>query len=455
MGQSANPPSGPPTATPAPLAAISEQPRFSEDIWVEVLKSVDRTYEELVAYQSELESRNADLESVRAFMTSVLAAMTDVLLVCAEDGRVLEANRACQAVTGRSKEALQGVPVTDLFTDGDGTRITRDLTRLRSGDTIEAVERTLRTEKGSTPLELSITARRDIRGRYEGAVLIGRPMGELRRAYEDMEESHRALKEAQSQLVHSEKLASLGRLLAGVAHELNNPISFIYGNAHALDRYTRKFEEYFDRVEAGATRAELVDLRKDLKLDRAVRQMRSATSGALEGAERVRDIVESLRRLSAEGAGEIEPFDLRSTVETAAEWVIKGRASSIPVEIRAEGPVWVQGRPGHIQQVVMNLVQNALDAMADSPTPRVEISLSQNGDRVRLDVADTGPGVPEDLALKIFDPFFTTKPVGQGTGLGLSISYKIVTENNGTLSVANRPEGGALFRLTLPSGKSP
>ncbi|MCF8478972.1 MAG: PAS domain-containing protein [Rhodospirillum sp.] len=422
---------------------------------MEVLKSVDRTYEELVAYQSELESRNADLESVRAFMTSVLAAMTDVLLVCAEDGRVLEANRACQAVTGRSKEALQGVPVTDLFTDGDGTRITRDLTRLRSGDTIEAVERTLRTEKGSTPLELSITARRDIRGRYEGAVLIGRPMGELRRAYEDMEESHRALKEAQSQLVHSEKLASLGRLLAGVAHELNNPISFIYGNAHALDRYTRKFEEYFDRVEAGATRAELVDLRKDLKLDRAVRQMRSATSGALEGAERVRDIVESLRRLSAEGAGEIEPFDLRSTVETAAEWVIKGRASSIPVEIRAEGPVWVQGRPGHIQQVVMNLVQNALDAMADSPTPRVEISLSQNGDRVRLDVADTGPGVPEDLALKIFDPFFTTKPVGQGTGLGLSISYKIVTENNGTLSVANRPEGGALFRLTLPSGKSP
>ncbi|WP_413205869.1 ATP-binding protein [Rhodospirillum sp. A1_3_36] len=457
------PASGPPTATGGILAAPplppSDRPEFSEDVWVEVLKSVDRTYEELVAYQSELESRNADLESVRAFMTSVLAAMTDILLVCAEDGRVLEANRACEAVTGRSKDILQGRPVTDLFPDGDGALVTRDLTRLRSGDTVEAVERSFRTRNGSTPLELSITARRDSRGRYEGAVLIGRPMGELRRAYEDMEESHQALKEAQSQLVHSEKLASLGRLLAGVAHELNNPISFIYGNAHALDRYTRKFEEYFDRVEAGATRAELVELRKDLKLDRAVRQMRSATSGALEGAERVRDIVESLRRLSAEGAGEIEPFDLRSTVETAAEWVIKGRASSIPVEIHAEGPVWALGRPGHIQQVVMNLVQNALDAMTGSsvpqPDPHMEITLSQSGGRVCLEVADSGPGVPEELTLKIFDPFFTTKPVGQGTGLGLSISYKIVTENNGTLSVANRPEGGAVFRLTLPNGQTP
>jgi two-component system sensor histidine kinase HupT/HoxJ len=428
---------------------------FSEEVWVEVLKSVDRTYEELVAYQSELEDRNTDLESVRAFMTSVLGAMTDVLLVCDETGRVQEANRACQQVTGRTKASLSDEPVTALFTETDGAALARDLERLRGGGTVEAVERTLRTAEGSTPLELSITARRDARGRYDGAVLIGRPMGELRRAYADMEESHRALKAAQSQLVHSEKLASLGRLLAGVAHELNNPISFIYGNAHALDRYTRKFEEYFDRVEAGATRAELVDLRRTLKLDRAVRQMRSATAGALEGSERVRDIVESLRRLSAEGGGDIEPFDLLATVNTAVEWVIKGRASSIPVDIRADGPIWARGRPGHIQQVVMNLVQNALDAMADTPAPRLELTLAAEGDRVTLAVADSGPGVPDDLALRVFDPFFTTKPVGQGTGLGLSISYKIVTENGGTLSVSNRPEGGALFRVTLPGERAP
>lgn len=425
---------------------------FTEEVWVEVLKSVDRTYEELVAYQSELEDRNTDLEAVRTFMASVLAAMTDVLLVCGQEGQILEANSACIDTSGKSKEALLGIPVGDVFSDSDGRAIVNDLKRLRNGETVAAVEREFITDDGPTPLDLSITARRDKRGRYIGAVLIGRPVGELRRAYADMEESHRALKDAQSQLVHSEKLASLGRLLAGVAHELNNPISFVYGNAHALERYTAKFESYFERVEAGADRAELIELRKSLKLDRAVKQMGSAVAGALEGAERVRDIVESLRRLSAEGAGDVESFDLVQVAATAAHWVIKGRASSIPVNFEAPDPVYAAGRPGHIQQVVMNLVQNALDAMEEVENPAIDISIGSDGDRAVLKVADRGPGVSEDVALKIFDPFFTTKPVGQGTGLGLSISYKIVMENNGTLSVENRPEGGAVFRLTLPKG---
>ncbi|MGB1026412.1 MAG: sensor histidine kinase, partial [Rhodospirillaceae bacterium] len=95
-------------------------------------------------------------------------------------------------------------------------------------------------------------------------------------------------------------------------------------------------------------------------------------------------------------------------------------------------------------------IQNALDAMEDEMAPRIDIVLRQEDGQVHLEVADTGPGVPDDLALKIFDPFFTTKPVGQGTGLGLSISYKIVTENGGRLTLHNRPEGGAVFTLSLP-----
>ncbi|MGB1027536.1 MAG: sensor histidine kinase, partial [Rhodospirillaceae bacterium] len=335
-----------PTASTLPDGA---DPLF-DTVWSDVLKSVDQTYKELVAYQTELERRNTELEDVRAFMTSVLGAMTDVLLVCGRDGAVLEANRAFLDLSGHAdKRAVLGNRVCEIFVPEEQAQIRDNLAALQNGDRVPAVERHLQTPDGPTPLELSITARQDHRGRFEGAVLIGRPLGELRRAYRDMEASHQALKAAQSQLVHSEKLASLGRLLAGVAHELNNPISFVYGNAHALERYTGKFEQYFERVERGAEREELVSLRGSLNLDRAVRQMRSAVSGALEGAERVRDIVENLRRLSAGGAGEVERFDLHAITETAAHWVIKGRASSIPVSILPNAPAMAVGRPGHIQ----------------------------------------------------------------------------------------------------------
>jgi len=433
-------------ASPDPVA-------FSEEAWVQVLRSVDVAYRELVDHQVQLEERNAELEAMRGFVYSIIGAMSDALIVCGPAGEIIEVNRAFTDLTGANKHEVLGTHLLDWFGPEDAAMIKRGLAALVQGRQVKIAEHQLRVPEGTTPLEMSATARLDKRGRYVGAVLIGRPVGELRSALSAMERTHQALKEAQSQLVHSEKLASLGRLLAGVAHELNNPISFIYGNAHALDRYATKFETYFARVEAGAGREELVALRRELKLDLAVRNVRDAVTGALEGAERVRDIVESLRRLSADGSGRMETFDLVQIAQTAAHWVIKGRASAIPVEIDAPGPVLAYGRPGHVQQVVMNLVQNAIDAMENVENPRLELSISTKGGTAILDVSDVGPGVPEEIMLKIFDPFFTTKPVGQGTGLGLSISYKIMAENGGSLSVANRPGGGARFRLTLPVGE--
>lgn len=430
-------------------SAVSD---FSEEAWIDVLRSVDQTYQELVHHQGQLEERNAELEAMRGFLYSVLGAMTDALIVCGPEGQVLEVNRAFIELAGCPREKILGTQMVDWFDAGEREPMTRALTALAAGRPVGTAERLLLTPNEATPLEMCATARRDSRGRYVGAVLMGRPVGELRLALSEMERSHRALQEAQSQLVHSEKLASLGRLLAGVAHELNNPISFVYGNAHALERYATRFEAYFERVEAGADRAELVALRHDLKLDRAVKNMRSAVKGALEGSERVRDIVESLRRLSAEGTGEVEDFDLVATAKTAVHWVIKGRASDIPVVVSAHGPVMARGRSGHIQQVIMNLLQNALDSMAAVEQPRLEVRLFSEDGWATLEVADCGPGVPPEIALKIFDPFFTTKPVGKGTGLGLSISYKIVSENGGTLSVAQRQGGGAVFKVRLPSG---
>ena len=131
-------------------------------------------------------------------------------------------------------------------------------------------------------------------------VLTGRPLGELRRAFSELEDSHDTLKQAQSQLVRNEKLASLGRLLAGVAHELNNPISFVYANTHALEKYLDRFETYFERVQAGGSRSELVALRSELKLDRNLRNLRTAIEGARDGSERRRErLAEAVRQARA------------------------------------------------------------------------------------------------------------------------------------------------------------
>ena len=432
---------------------VPERPELSDAVWLDVLSAVDRTYADLVDYQERLESQNAELEAMRRFLGSILASTSDVLIVTNRQGLVEEMSASLATLTGHPAASLQGGPVTGLFVKDHVPALDaaiQTVTRERRPVMIEAA---LTTATGPSELELSLAPRFDERGRVAGLVLTGRPVGELRRTYAALERSHAELKAAQAQLVRNEKLASLGRLLAGVAHELNNPISFVYANAHALERYSGKFQTYFDRVQAGATREELVRLREELMLDREVRNLRDAVQGAREGAERVRDIVEDLRRLSADGSGESEAFNLMETAKIAASWVLRGARSTVQVRFDGAEDVAAFGRRGHIQQVIMNLVQNAVDALDGHADGHVTIAVQDEGARVSLSVHDNGPGVAQDAEGAIFDPFFTTKAVGKGTGLGLSISHKIVEEHGGELRLLpGAPGGGATFRFDLPKG---
>ena len=421
----------------------------ADDVWFDVLSAVDRTYADLVDYQERLERQNHELEDLRSFLGSILASVSDVLIVVSRAGSVLETSASVARLTGKPLWEWHTKPLAAMFAPGDVEALDRALAQATNARATVTIEASLIGPDELAPLELSISPRMDDRGRVAGYVLTGRPLGELRKAYSALEKGHEELKAAQAQLVRNEKLASLGRLLAGVAHELNNPISFVYANAHALERYAGKFEAYFDKVQAGAGREELIALREDLKLDREIRNLREAVVGARDGAERVRDIVEDLRRLSADGSGEMVVFDLVEVAQVAANWVIRGARKSVAVQFTGLPALRVKGRPGHIQQIVMNLVQNAFDALEDRPDARIEIGAEIVAGRGHLYVRDNGPGVPEDVAQAIFDPFFTTKPVGRGTGLGLSISHKIAEEHGGRLRLCPETEGGACFRLDL------
>ncbi len=425
---------------------------INDEVWVDVIEAVDRTYAELVAYQEKLEHQNAELDDLRRFMSSVLRSVSDVLIVVDRKRQIEQVGGSFERLMQGVSDAAPGAVVDALATDASRPILQGVIQQVMQTREFVTLEIDVVTADGAAPLELSVAPRLNERGKSVGAVIVGRPVGELRRAYSELETSHQALKEAQAHLVRNEKLASLGRLVAGVAHELNNPISFVYANTHALEKYATRFETYFEAVQSGASRAELIALREELGLDRALRNMREAISGAKDGAERVRDIVEDLRRLSSEGPGEAVDFDLVTTTRTAADWVVRGTKTPVKVVFEGTERPMARGNPGHIQQIVMNLVQNAIDAVAETDDPQVTVIHEVHGDRAVLKVHDNGPGIPDELAASIFDPFFTTKPVGKGTGLGLSISSKIAQEHGGDLHLCETDKPGTCFCLDLPLG---
>jgi two-component system NtrC family sensor kinase len=238
--------------------------------------------------------------------------------------------------------------------------------------------------------------------------------------------------------VQSEKLAALGQLVAGIAHEINNPVGFIYANLHQIAKYV-------DQLKSGSL---------DPTQEKTLLKLAAAAGESRIGAERVRDLVQNLRGLArAENPGGLspetrEPCDLQRLME--ASLTLARTAMDPGIEVKrdyGELPS-IAGHAASLQQVFLNLFVNAAQAMGSQGT--LTLSLRQENDRLLAKVSDTGPGLPPEILQRIFEPFFTTKPQGQGLGLGLHISYDIVKAHGGELMAENIPEGGACFTLSLP-----
>ena len=245
-------------------------------------------------------------------------------------------------------------------------------------------------------------------------------------------------------------MAALGRLVAGVAHELNNPISFVFGNMHALKRYGAAITEYLSACDRHVEVAELKELREKLRIDHVMRDITPLVEGTLEGAERVSDIVQDLRRFSSNQEEPLEPFDVGRLVRTAADWVVKAERLKPAIELDVPEKLEIVGRRGVIHQIIVNLVQNAVDVLAGKVDGKIWIAARVEAHALVIEVADNGTGIGEEHFDKIFEPFFTTKAIGQGTGLGLYVSYGMALKQGGNLTAANNLHGGATFTLTVP-----
>ncbi len=420
-----------------------EMAAAQETAWIEVIRKMEEVYSDLISYEVELEEKNTALEEAQRFINSVLSAVSDILIVCDQLGRIQQVNLAFIQLTGFAEMDLFERPLDELLAEGTGNL------RLFSWiDSVESRDREVRFRShdgGLTdPVALSCATRLDHRGLPAGIVLTGRPVGELRRAYE-------ALKTAQAQLIQQEKMASLGRLIAGVAHELNNPISFVYGNVHALSKYSSRIAAYLDAIHAGCDEAEREALRASLRIDATLADLPGLMEGTAEGAQRVADIVRSLKRLSFSAGAKPEVFDLGEVVAKAVQWSGSGKKGVAAIDLNLPESLQVRGTPGQLHQVIVNLIENALDAVAGRPGGRVAVTGKVKDGKAVLTIEDNGPGISPDIVTKVFDPFFTTKPVGKGTGLGLWISYGIIRDHGGTLDVGASTMGGARLVIGLPS----
>jgi signal transduction histidine kinase len=279
------------------------------------------------------------------------------------------------------------------------------------------------------------------------------------RLEQDLAEQNRVLRETQAALVQSEKLAGLGRLAAGIAHEINNPLAYVTNNLTVLRRDMEEALALLNRYRQGWTSLQRVEPQLAEELARAEKEIdlpyfqanfARMCDRSLEGLQRVRDIVMNLRDFARLDEAEFKEVDLNAALRTTIE--ILGpevHKKQIRVQTVLQDLPGVLGHPGKINQVFFHLLGNAVQACASGGLIKVR-TREEPGKDVIVEIEDNGCGIKSEHMARLFEPFFTTKPVGQGTGLGLSVSFGVIRDHGGTIEVESEEGRGTLFRIRLP-----
>ena len=373
---------------------------------------------------------------------------------------VTEAEHGAQAWELFQREPFPLVLTDWLMPEMDGLELIRRIREFESPNYVYIVLLTAKSEKEDLvtamdagaddflakpfdPDELRVRIR-------EGARIIG-----LERR---LAEQNRQLRTTQAALVQSEKLASLGQLAAGMAHEINNPVSYVTNNLAVLNREVHsvmQLLEAYRRAAAGLAQSdppqanELVALETAVDLPWIEENLPHLFAASLEGLARVRDVVQNLREFARLDNAELDELDvhaaLASTLEVLAHEI---EEKDLSVQTAYGQVPLLVCRPGKIHQVFHNLLRNAIQA--SSARGIIELRTTADRDQVRIDIQDHGCGIAPPHMRRLFEPFFTTKAVGHGAGLGLAICYGIVREHGGSIEVDSQPGQGSTFRLRLP-----
>lgn len=426
------------------------------------------------------------------------------LIVHAEDGEVIALNQTWTELSGYS---LKDIPtMADWTKKAYGERKNCVLECIENvynlAGRVEEGEYEIRTASGNTriwefssaPLgklpdgrRLVMSMAADITERKQAQDLMSQSEAQIREKAMELEKALQELQRTQAQLIQSEKMSSLGQLVAGVAHEINNPVNFIFGNLVHAKEYTQNLlgllQMYEDKYPQPGQEIQLQI--EDIDLEFLKEDLPKMLDSMKVGADRIREIVASLRNFSRIDEAEMKEADIHSGIESTLMILqnrIKAKPEHFPIKIRKEygNLPKVECYPGQLNQVFMNIITNAIDALdnfnnhyskeelkGNPPTIIIHTGLHNgviesdsktdnqfvetNAQFVRIEIADNGEGMSESVRQRLFDPFYTTKPVGKGTGLGLAISYQIVVEKHkGSLRCISAPNQGAKFLIDIP-----
>jgi PAS domain S-box-containing protein len=421
-----------------------------------------------------------DFDQTEVFYHSLVETIPQMILCKDLEGRFTFANQKFCAELGRTLEEIKGKTDLDFFPRELAEKYRQDDKEvLARGEPIDIVEEHVTPQGEKLYVQVMKTPLFSPDGTAVGIQGIFWNVTERMRAEEMLKQqnvtlqnlalserqAHEALKAAQSRMVETEKLASLGQLVAGVAHEINNPLAFVSNNVAVLERDLKDLIELIglyralkkpDVAQEQPTLSRIDRISEQLDLDYTLTNLPQLIERTRDGVRRIERIVKDLRLFARVDEGDWNEVDLNPGIESSVNMVqgyARKRGVRLAKELEPLPPV--RCRAARVHQVIVNLLMNAIGACAADCCVTVRTRSEPEAKGVRIEVADTGCGIEPAIRERIFDPFFTTKPIGEGTGLGLSISYGIVQEHRGTIDVQSTPGQGSCFTVRLPLEPDP
>jgi len=463
-----------------------KKPTNIDELFIAVDKAIEkkRLTLENINYQMHLErlveERSSELLKTQKFLHSVLEASTEYFIIASDGrGQIVLFNSGAERLFGYQRGEVQGKKAV-LFFSGDTAAersdsgqnffpqgiidqahsiVTHDGKEITVSLTVMPISNEAGETIGNIWIGKDITDQLAMQAKLKEYALnleklVEERTGEIQERNRKLEETLGQLNSTQMQLLQSDKMATIGQLAAGVAHEINNPIGFINSNLSTLKKYVLNLRDYCrltDRVLLGGdaeSHEELRQLKKYKKIDFILEDVSSVIEESIEGTERVKTIVQDLKDFSHQDRGKLTEYDLNKGIRSTLNIVwneLKYKAEII--QELSDLPL-IPCYPQQLNQVFMNLLVNAAHAIVDKGKITVRSYVEEDG--VVVEVSDTGVGIPPENLQRIFEPFFTTKETGKGTGLGLSLSYGIVARHGGHIEVESQVGVGSTFRVHLP-----
>jgi len=420
---------------------LSEE-QLQESMWIEIIKRMETIYAELANNQAEIERKNRELLQAKEFTENILRSMVAALIVVDSEEKINMVNQATLNLLGYKKEEIIEKPVKIILASSKQKRRPFDesyLNRFKESS-IRELEIDLRSKSGEKiPVTLSSSPMRNSEGKTIGVIGVARDLRETKRLLaeaataeaerakaQELERAYKELKDLQSQLIHSERLASIGQLAAGVAHEINNPLGGILVYSHLLHE----------------------DLKEDDPKGANVEKI-------IKEASRCKDIVKRLLDFARQPEPKVEPTSINVLLEETLS-LIKDQALFHNIKITQKfhpSLPNVMGDSSQLQQAFMNIILNAAEAMDGKGNLIITTDTLRDSPFLVVSITDNGRGIPPGDIKRLFEPFFTTKKAGHGTGLGLAITARIIERHNGSIEVESKLGQGATFIIKLPLKK--